>query len=459
MSRRLTLSVFPTRDQDGLALSEKLVPMARELGFTVQEHFEPTVQEYTNACWNDDVVVLDATLTGKGQHNYEIAIPAPYDQVLVVSRSYLPINFYGLRDAIIDDDNNALVYGAPLYPNSLSNEDILRWLYLQLRDLLPSLPRDSKQKGAIGAILRGMPGSLDLVDNRRKQSGQVFISYRSNDWEEVERLKRDIEAGEFHNGQGKAVRCFPPNTLSDEVMTEQRRWQMLSMIDRFIGPADEIWAYESDNYYDSWWTLGELMTLAYRNKEGYRGSEPPKLLIFDPKQKRLHYAPDDYLPAMTRAQRRRMARWYANCDTAGIGAESIAAIRILALLPLIGRLRYFQDHVWSYEFWRHPILDCKICRHIGKQSNRVDVESFLWTRDPGFFRLTPQEIKQWVERQAIICPRCKSCYGLTQGPPHHLWMPVINGHRTGEYFKAIFSIESTDPEEYSLVPIPTYRTL
>jgi hypothetical protein len=458
MAARPTLSIFPTRDPEGLALCERVASMARDMGFEVQEYFESNVYEYTNACWHHDVVVLDATVTHRGWHNYEIVIPAAFDHVLVVSRTHLPINFYGLRDAIVDSDTKALVYGAPLYPNSLSNEEILRWLYLQLQDLLPSLPRAKREKGMIGSLI-GMGKSFNKIDKRRKQSGQIFISYRSNDWKKVKRLKERIENGEFHNGENKAVRCFPPNTLSDEVMTEQRRWQMLSMIDRFIGPADEIWAYESENYYDSWWTLGELMTLAYRGEVGYKGNKPPKLRVFNPEGNELHYAPEDYLPVMTKSQGRRMARWFANCDTAEMGTESIAVIRLIAQLPFIGKWKYFQDHVWSDEFWQHPILDCKVCRRIGKHRNRLDVESFLWTRDPGFFRLTPQEIKQWVERRAIICPRCKSSYDLVQGPPHYLFMPVINGHRTGEYLKVVFSLESTDPEEHSLVPLPTYRLL
>lgn len=457
MSGTPTLSLFPTRDPEGQALRQSFIPLARSMGFTVREHEEPDMVVYSKACLRDDLVVLDATVTRKGWHNYEFVFPSPIDHLLVVSRHYLPINFYGLRDSIFDPEAGKLIYGTPFYPHSLTNEELLRWLFLQLCEFRPWLPRPARDKRALRSWLKGMSNSLNAIDERRKETGQVFISYRSNDWDAVKQLRRRIESGEFHGGQRMEVRCFPPNTLSDEVMTEQRRWQMLSMIDRFIGPADEIWAYQGRDYYDSWWTLGELMILAYRAEGGYRGSQPPSLRIFKPDEDRLCAAPSDYLPIMSRPQRRRMARWFVNCDTMQMGVESVVASRMLALLPLIGRLRYLQDHAWSYEFWRHPILDCKRCRRIGKQHNHVDVEAFLWSRDPGFSRFLPQEMDTWLDQRQIVCRSCNSRYPFVEGPPQYLWMRIVNGHHTGEYLKALFGLENDDPDEFSLVPIRTYR--
>jgi hypothetical protein len=459
MTAKPTISLFPTRDPEGQALRQDFVPLARSLGFAVREHSEINVQLYTEACLRDDLVVLDATVTRKGWHNYEIVFPTPLDHLLIVSRGYLPINYYGLRDAIFDPATGKLIYGTPFYPNSLTNDALLRWLFLQLCEIRPHLPRSAEEKGVLGTFWRGIRQSLNALDERRVKTGQIFISYRSQDWEAVSRLKRRIEAGEFHAGQPQAVRCFPPNTLSDEVMTEQRRWQMLSLIDRFIGPADEVWAFEGQNYYDSWWTLGELMILAYRREAGYRGNQPPDLRIFKTAADRPQPAPDDYLPVMSRAQQRRMARWFANCDTTSMGVESIVAIRILAQLPLIGRLPYLQDHAWSNQFWRHPILDCKRCRQVGKQRNHVDVESFLWTRGPGFSRFTPEEMESQLEKRQITCRNCLSRYAVVEGPPQYLWMPVVNGHQTGDYLKLLFELESDDPDEFSLVPLRTYRIL
>jgi hypothetical protein len=456
-----TLAFFSTRSRSGIALKEAFEPKAKDLGFDVKLFHDATPIEYANACWNDDVVVLDASIERKGEHNYEIVFPTPLDHLLVVSRTCLPINFYGLRDAILDPKARTLVYGTPFYPDAKSNQEIIRWLTLQLQDLLPLLPRPKQERGVWGSITQGMSHSLNTQDQRRRQSGEIFISYRSKYSQKVERLRKRIERGEFHGGQTRMVRYFPPGALSEELMTEQRRWQILSMLDRFIGPTSEIWIYETEDYYDSWWTLGELATLAYRGVVGYRGKKTPTVKIFDPRANTIRVAPADYLPKMTEEQRNRMARWYANCDTAQMGPESVVAIRAIPQIPLIGslvgKLKYFQDHVWTDEFWKHPILDCGRCRQIGKKRNQFNVDAFLWTQDPGFHRITPEQMKLTVAKRKITCPSCNTTYRLEEVPAHYLWMPVVNNNPTGYYWMAMFNIEPSDPAEFSLVPLPTYR--
>jgi hypothetical protein len=433
------------------------VPLARVLGFTVEEFAAASPADYAAACWNRDVVVLDATRERKGEHNYEVIMPTALDHVLAVSRNYLPLNFSVLRDSIFDPQSKTLLYAAPFYPGTQSNGKLIRWLELQLNDLKPRLPRPKDERGMFGATLRGGPRTYDLVDQMRHRDGQVFISYRSTDSDHVAALTRRIEAGEFHGGQPKAARYFPPALLSDELATEQRRWQILSMIDRFIGPADEVWVYESESYYDSWWTLGELATLAHRREVGYRGQPPPALKIFSPKEDRVRDAPENFLPQMTREQNKRMARWYANCDTASMGPEGVAAIRMMGQLPLVGLIGYFRDHVWSEEFWTHPLLDCGRCRVIGKRRNKFDVDALLWTRGPNFTRLTPEEMAEAVKAGRVVCRNCGAAYGIIADAPQHLWMPMINGHRTSEYWTAIFNVVPADPDDWSLVPLPTYR--
>lgn len=457
MKSTFTLSLFLTRSQESLLLKEMLLPIAEKMGFTVQTVLEPNPIKYAQACWNDDVVILDASIEKKGSHNYEIALPTPLDHVLVVSRTYLPINFYGLRDSAYDHETRNLIYNAPFYPYSQPNELIARWVDIQLQDLIPFLPRPKQQKGIIGSIFKGMSNGYNMQDQRRKETGQIFISYRSQDAKGVEELKRRIEKGDFHNGQSKIVRYFPPAVLSDEIMTEQRRWQMLSMIDWFIAPADEIWVYEGDEYYDSWWTLGELATIAYRAETGYREKPMPKLKIFVPQKGVVYNAPQNYLPIMNDTHKKRMARWYANTDTAEMGPESITAIRLLGQLPILNRFSYFQDHVWTEQFWKDPILDCKKCRCIGKQRNQFDIDAFLWTKDPGFFRFASEQVKRCADQEEIICPMCKTPYRITKSPPHYLWMPTVNGHKTGEYWMLMFGIEPVEDDEYSLIPMPVYR--
>jgi hypothetical protein len=171
----------------------------------------------------------------------------------------------------------------------------------------------------------------------------------------------------------------------------------------------------------------------------------------------IHDAPADYLPKMTEAQRKRMARMYVTCDTMQMGPESVIPIRLFANLPLIGNLPYFKDRIWSREFWEDPILDCRRDRIIGKNGSKFNVDDFIETRGPGFFRFPASETKARVSEGSITCLRCATVYKIRQAPSHYLWMPVVNGHRTGEYWMAMSGIEPQEPDEYSLAPLTVYR--
>jgi hypothetical protein len=44
-------------------------------------------------------------------------------------------------------------------------------------------------------------------------------------------------------------------------------------------------------------------------------------------------------------------------------------------------------------------------------------------------------------------------YQTVEGPPQYLYMPIINGYKTGKYWKALFNVVSRDRDEDSLVPL------
>jgi hypothetical protein len=460
------VSVFPTRSREGFALGDAVAKIVSDLGFVLNGvPLDPQPLDYASACQNADVVILDATIEPKGQHNYHIAYPTPLDHVLVVSRTPLPLNFYGLRDSIVEQQSDGLfsmprqmlIYGTPFYPERQSNADILRWLTLQLTELRAAGPRPQRQKRMIGSTFRGMKPSLDKLDNRRGASGSIFISFRSSDDDGVRCLKDLIERGQFPEVTQQPVRYFPPGILSTELMPEQRRWSILSMIDRFIGPATEFWVYESDDYYNSWWTIGELGTLVYRAKEGFRGKRPPRLRIYDPQTDKVRDAPKDYLPTMSKNEARRMARWYANSDAHGMSPESRLPMLFYQQIPVLNWLPYVNDHAWSQEFWQHQILDCACCRTIGKRRNQFDIDAFLWTRGPGFYRMSPQEVSQSLRAGSVVCPTCKTRYPLERGKvSHHLWITQIAASKFGTEIMRLFGIDPAQHDDPFLLPLPTY---
>jgi len=435
MTTQLKISFIAVSNPEGRRLKEMfLETFSREFALNIQVLERATQLEFHKSCINDDLVIFDASI--EEGHNYAAATAQPMtmDHVLVVSRTYLPLNFYGLRGN-----------GAPEFPHRMtqSNEEIMKWLRAQLSELVALLPRSNNRKGLFGSFLT-MRESLNKQDANRKARGQVFLSYRSRYVGAVETLKLRIDNGDFHGGQRRSVFFLKPGELvyEDEILTEQRHWQLASMIDWKIGSADELWVYETDDYFDSWWTLAELATVAYRKAAG---TDAPKVRLYDPTRAALRNSPSDFLPVISSEQKRRMARWYANTDPGSMGPESLAQMRFLSQLPLIGRLSYFNDHVWSEEFWSTLILPCDRHRGHAPRSGTFDLDDFLWLSDPRLVRLPLTQLDSVSRCWEVTCPECQTPYKITLDPyPRYLWMPVRVGRPTG-------------PDGSSLMELPIYR--
>jgi hypothetical protein len=348
----LRVAYFGTNNENGTELAKKVksLVISRNLTFETPDVIDSLA--YRNVCIEYDIVILDASIEDSKIHNYRFAMPFPADFILVVSRTPLPLNFYGLRDATLQKDSNKLLYNSPLLTQDkkLNNENLIEWLEHQIDDLVNMYHANpeiiniqknffSKPLSSIASLLlnfKKTPKGWDGESKRRQKSGQVFISFRNISLDgksiiidRLNEVKQSVESGNFLDVSKKTVRFFPPNTLSNEIMSGHRRWQILSMIDRFIGPAEEVWIFEVEHqeklrecnlspksyYYNSWWTLGELLTLSYRGLSDYIDAVPNiKILKYKNGQYFLEKAPPDILPIMTLEHRKRMARWYANCD-------------------------------------------------------------------------------------------------------------------------------------------------
>lgn len=458
---QLQLACFPTRNAEGAALAEMLVPLAQERGFAVKVWKNATALEYMAACSESHAVILDATPDRKGEHNYDFALPLVQDHVLVVSRRYLPMNFPAAREWITDPQTGLECAGTPMYPLAHSNDSIRRWVELQLDDLL----RDMEARGVSLQKLRArMSAGADLVQETRRRSGEVFISYRNTTdpatgkpvAEAVEAVAARIRVGAYHGSTGRTVRYFPPKVLSSELMTGMRRWQLASWIDWFIGPARELWIYDTEDYYNSWWTLAELTSWIYCGSPSSR-RVPPKLRIYDPAGDVVRDAPPGFLPAMTARQARRLARWYVHSDTRGMAPESFIPWYLLGQVPGLRSLPYLKDPVYTREFWANPVFDCPRCRVIGKNRNRFDLDAFLHSRSPNFFPVAAGDMPWLLAEGRLTCPRCTTMYRIQQAAPQILWMRTIAGHKTGAYWLALFRMEPREPGETSLVEMPSYE--
>lgn len=484
MTERMSLTIFGAPTEDGADLVRRAAALAEGLGYSVALAEAVNQWELVRAAFRSDVVLFDGTVEDEQRHIYHAGalLPSVVDHLLVVGRSYLPINFIPARRG-----------GAPDYPTPhfdprldrerrpWSNDDILSWLKDQLLDFRARGPRPKEVDiDAVAAtndpeqVGRTMMGFYRLSKPRVDVSGRVFVSYRSRYWEQVEALKARVERGELHGGERKSVEVLRPGALAyeGELLTAMRRWQLLSFIDRLIGDCAEMIAYRSEGYLDSWWTRGEVITLAYRRGSGSQSQ--PGLRVFEPTPApgRLADPPKEFLPTMSEPQLRRMARWYAHTDPQSMGPENVAFNRMVhkvirfipaaLLAPILkgfsrtdqARMMeavgeelggegagkemsrqvtdaaavkdFFADEIWSDAFWDDALFECPR-RRASPKGVGLDLDSFLSARPAHMIGIGAEEMRRVISGGVLSCPRCRGSHAVVAAPPRYLWAPLRHG--------------------------------
>lgn len=476
MSKRsLQITFIANRSIEGQELCKQFKALAEIQGHSVNTPEASLYEAIRVLSSKDDLVVIDATREeNSAEHNYHMISPASsvHSHILLVSRNYLPLNVSCQNDTIADTDSNTIYENAPRYRGVLSNKKILHFLNLQIKYAEGLSPR--KSFSALGHLASGfikmVSGQFETneQDAQRQHSGQVFISFRHADSEKVGVLRRRIEAkrsNEFFPG-GKSVRFFAPGSLSDEIFTEWRRWNVLSWLDRFIGPADEFWIYKSttDNgkyYFNSWWTLGEIMTVAYRRYSGYKGKTMWRVRLYDEATDTVHDLSENFFPKLSEEQEKRLVRWYANADSIGLSAEYLIRAAKMAqwqYMPSLGKA-YVKDHVFSNEFWTDYILDCPCCRTIGNNESHFDIDNWLWHKEPSFTRLSQQVMQRAIASDRVVRCGNKDCHAVfyvENGESHYLQLRPDSNEEEIRSLRDFFHDTSND--RY-LLRLPSYKLI
>lgn len=366
-----------------------------------------TPWQVLTAAFNNSIVIIDGSVEEvDGLYlgvNYECITSAvsSLDNILIVSRTQLPLNFIPCRTNVaphgekdrINSKNNA---GG--YSKNYTNEQILQWLYQQL-SLMKDYGRIPRPKNLLidveslsaNEILEAekyvMGENMTAIKAERQQKKSIFISYRTKYFFDVnnpdaETLKRSRYKGQYnindvvnvirnyHIEQGDVEEWgdpifYPKGILSNEFMPENRRWAFVSIPDRRIRECDEFWIFdtiqkidsdghvEEVGYWDSWWCLGEFLTLVRMNYLGQL-KEDFKIMVFSPdKEVKITELPHNSLPKMTDAQNREIARYFANGDFLEAGLESMANMRRKRYWPKFCRKLYFnfmKKFVWPMIF-------------------------------------------------------------------------------------------------------------
>jgi len=390
-------------------LKKELLSFFYKKGFaetTINEKYNGVQYDMIKACLADDLVIFDASIeqneSGSWDSNYAAATASPcaLDNILVVSRTRLPMNFPVLRTNVPElgrEDKDAS--GNPI--TSFKNEEIVNWVISEIDQMTkpfelpnstilpPRIPvsKDLKfnvppfeQLATVADSLseiqeKKMTESLDYIASVKREG--AFISYRSyyhkNKYHgvNVEDLVKIIK--EVHDDEEYPVTFYAEGDIAFEFMTEQRRWFVESFVDRKMRDMDEVWIFETDDrdgygYYDSWWTQGEIISLMYMKANG---SRLPKIYrcFYDEENKKMDYKLEDesFIPDLPGNLNHELAQYFANSDGANESMENMRKLRKMNFL--YKRLAY-----WSMRKLQKQFMPSEM---MSKLMEDNDYESFL----------------------------------------------------------------------------------
>jgi hypothetical protein len=391
------LTVFAPPTGPGRELANQVAGRAAEQGYEVEIAADVSQEAVFRSVLSGDVTVFDAS-AGRGP---DILAAGMYllksAYAITVSRSELPMSFPSF-DPI-----------APPRGTTADTAELVELVSERLAELRPGLPRPPEQRG-VGSADAVLEAGLDALYDRRRRD--VFISYRGHAELDVTRLSEQ----EAH----RSVRFLRGGELAtaDELLSGQRRWEVLVAIRRWIRSADEVWIYDTDDFTDSWWTRAELvlMALAGTALEG-------KVHRYDPGTRTLSPVSLAALPVLNARQRKRITKllyFGANPEYCYRLAEATSA----GLARLLVRRG---DEVLSDRFRDDLLVQCTAPAR-PRQGYRFDVDAFL----DELHGIDGAEVLAAAGRNGEVgCPACGRRYAVRLDAPRSRWYPRRDGVGTG----------------------------
>ncbi len=339
------------------------------------------------ASMEDDLVLFDGSIEvdncGSWDSNYNTATATPcaQDNILVLSRTRLPLNFPVMRTnvpelGVNDKDINGK---SILY---FENKDILVWLKNEIatmakfinignQTLAPRIPVCKDLKCIVPPFEELNKLNNDFFDiqkakmtdaiefiNATKKKG-AFISYRSYYYKT--KYKGLVSAQDLaskikllHKDSNYPVTLYADGDIANEFMTEQRMWFVESFVEQKLRSSEEVWIFETDNedgysYYNSWWTQGEIIALMYMKASG---AKLPKIYVYsyDPQLGEMKYDLKDasFIPDLSEIDFKELSRYFSNSSGTFESMRTMRKIRKMNFLKK--RLNYWLIKQLSKKF-------------------------------------------------------------------------------------------------------------
>lgn len=509
MGNKITVSFFKCDTQEGDELFRRAKGMLEQMEIGGRKA-EVVLRENnpfsaTEAYLFDDIVIFDASLEDASQKPGD-TIGSQYDamlelmksacHVLTVSRSQVPFN---VTCAWKGGYPNYIKTGVAEYKETLDNGEILEWLrtmFLQKgenlvnqykldREIYEGLPYGEKMKALNDRAVE----NADRAAEAAEENAEVFISYLSR-YSKYFPGGKGVDCGytvedliayiaDTQNIPKEKIGYFPPGSLSRELMTVQRKWEIVSATDDFIRKCRQFWILSAPGYAKSWWTLSERVTLSYILEKEPENCPDIYVAKYHPESGSFYVeeyldaaAKKKILPKLEESTVRELARYFANSRQGTVGYESVRPMRVMHHLPeqairfLSKRTyklmeEYFpiiveememtteeyeetavqssKSEVYAKSFWEDWIMECPYCK--AQSSNgRYGRESFLNPGKSSFCQVVKERDFSYdagKDRYTVVCRTCGHKFRLRKGF-FYRWYPIRGINiRTGPGRKSV----------------------
>lgn len=472
--QNLTLSYFSGEQYSDNY--EQIVKIGKQLGYSVKIYTSnnATQFDFLQAVYRDTVIIVDATIPNDLSLSTIFPILTAHvnilDHILVFS------------DKLYKDGSQMLPINIePQRKRTVADKDLLVWLIVQLKDLkehqyyerfeIESLEKLADYKLMMENV---MSVSLGMHKNVASDKKRVMISYRNSCSNDVELFRRREEAkGEVE------ITMLPPGSLCDdyEAHTPMRRWMLVGLLEDYIRGVEEVWVYYNNIYPNSWWTLAEMVMVAYINYD--RANEDKvKVLVYDAGKKRFinkgeKEYPDFLHVQLSKSQYKRLARYLSNTRPNTMGPEALQQIdglkwmaRVMRFMskkkrtlfveqmrPIIEQsvpsdlpkeecdmmvnellsmysnpksiMTYANDAVFKNEFWNNISYQTKSITGAFKD-NTIDVDIFIDTPMQELTKFTDENLHIATDVNAQIKLKGKKYY-VSEGKKRYLWLATRMG--------------------------------
>ena len=401
----MTLSYF-TGEQHSENCAH-IIHLAEKLGYSVRfyESKKSSQFDFLQAVYRDTAIIVDATIPD------DLSLSTVYplltahvncvDHILAFSDNYykdgtqiMPLNCIALRErTYLDKEKLAwLLNDLPERAKIYAQKELLAWLRVQLEDLKKhqfyerfeiesietlSNPEEMAAKKYKERMEQVISASLELHKPKKDEKKRVMISYRNSCSKEVELFRKREEAkGEVE------IKVLPPGSLCDdfEAHTPMRRWMLVGLLEDHIRSVNEVWVYYNDIYTNSWWTLAEMVMVAYINHDRTE-MDKVKVRVYDALKKRFIEENEDEYPAylhiqLSPSQHQKLARYLSNTRPDTMGPETLRQIDGLNRIAWVMRFMTRKKRAFFAEQMR-PMIEQGVPSDLPREDREKMVNDLL----------------------------------------------------------------------------------